>query len=284
MQNKDQLQRFIFEHADIRGSIVRMEKSYQQIIQQQNYPPKVKQLLGEALLACLLLADSIKFEGRLSLQFQGDKRLSMLLVQCDHQLQLRGFARFTENLSDEDYEQAFLNGQLALTISPDKSTQAYQSLVSINSSSMAENLMYYFAQSEQLSTRIWLTADETQVAGMMLQLLPEGGSLEREEFWEYATQIGQTITKEELLSLDNIEILHRLYHETELRIFDPRPIAFKCQCSQDKMREVLRVLGEEEAKELLQEQQSIQVSCDFCNQEYQFDDIDIAIIFKKSGH
>ncbi len=281
MQSQDQLQRFIFEHADIRGSIVRMEKSFQQIIQQRDYPPKVRQLLGEALISTLLLADSIKFEGRLSLQFQGDERLSMLLVQCDHQLQIRGFARFSEHLNDEDYEQAFLNGQLALTISPDKSTQAYQSLVPINSSSMAENLMYYFAQSEQLSTRIWLTAGEKQAAGMMLQLLPEQGSQEREEFWEYATVIGQTVTDKELLSLDNATLLHRLYHETELRLFDARPINFKCQCSQEKMREVLRVLGEEEAQQLLKEQKTIQINCDFCNQQYDLDSIDVAVIFKE---
>lgn len=283
MQSRDQLQRFIFEHADIRGSIVRMENSFQQIISQRSYPPKIQQLLGEALIACLLLADSIKFEGRLSLQFQGDERLSMLLVQCDHQLKIRGFARFAEQMNDEDYEQAFLNGQLALTISPDKSTQAYQSLVPINSSSMAENLMHYFAQSEQLSTRIWLATGEQQAAGMMLQLLPDSGTAEREEFWSYATQIGQTVSKEELLTLDNITLLHRLYHETELRIFDPREIQFKCQCSKEKMKEVLRVLGEEEANELLKEQQTIEVSCDFCNQQYDFDSIDIAVIFKNNG-
>ena len=149
MKEADSLQRFIFEHANIRGEIVHIEKTYQTIMNQRNYPPMVKHLLGEALVSCLLLTSSIKFEGSLSLQFQGDKRLSLLLVQCDNELNVRAYAQCAEDLETSDYAEAFLQGQMVLTINQYNQTQAYQSLVPLQSTSMSENLMHYFARIEQ---------------------------------------------------------------------------------------------------------------------------------------
>lgn len=280
MNQNDTLQPFIFEEAEIRGEIVHINQSYQQILTQQPYPDMLKQLLAEALVSCLLMASSIKFEGSLSLQFQGDKRIPLLLVQCDHQMNIRGFAKFEEGLSTEAYAAAFLGGQMALTINQYNQTQSYQSIVSIQSTSMAENMMHYFAQSEQLSTRIWLAVGEAQAAGMMLQLMPDNDSEQRELFWEYATQLGQTVTEEELLSLENETLLHRLYHETTLRLFEPKPLQFKCQCSKEKMMQIIRVIPQDEAKQLLEEEGRIKITCDFCHKHYEFDSIDVALLFR----
>ena len=117
-------------------------------------------------------------------------------------------------------------------------------------------------------------------AGMLLQLMPDQNTVQREQFWEYAVQIGQTISETELLTLDNPTILHRLYHETVLRLYDARPIRFKCRCNQDKMKQVLNVLGAEEVKQLLEETGHVDVCCDFCNHKYSFDPIDIAMLFR----
>lgn len=280
MKEPDTLQRFIFEHANIRGEIVHIETTYQTIMGQRNYPPMVKNLLGEAMVACLLLASSIKFEGSLNLQFQGDKRLSLLLVQCDHELNIRAFAQYEEQLETEDYAKAFLSGQMVMTINQYNQTNSYQSMVPLQSTSMSENLMNYFAQSEQISTRVWLAVNETAAAGMLLQLMPGQDTLQREQFWEYAVQLGQTVSEEELLTLDNETLLYRLYHEAEVRIFERRPTQFKCRCSQEKMRQVIRVLGEKEAQDLLAEQGKIDIRCDFCNKEYLFDAIDVALLFR----
>lgn len=281
MKESDTLQRFIFEHANIRGEIVHIEQTYQTIMAQRNYPPMVKNLLGEAIVSCLLLASSIKFEGSLSLQFQGDKRLSLLLVQCDHELNIRAFARFEESLETEDYAKAFLSGQMVMTINQDNQTNSYQSMVPLQSTSMSENLMNYFAQSEQISTRVWLAVNETAAAGMLLQLMPGQDTVQREQFWEYAVQLGQTVSEEELLTLDNQTLLYRLYNETEVRVFDSRGTQFQCRCSLDKMRQVINILGEKEAQELLEEQGKIDIRCDFCNKEYLFDAIDVAMLFHK---
>ena len=286
MKQTDSLQRFIFENADIRGEVVHLNHSYQTIMQQHPYPAQVKKLLGEALVASVLLTGSIKFEGEISIQFNGDQRLPMMIAQCDHKLNIRAFAKYqtAEETQDEatdiDYNAAFLQGKLVLTINQYKNTQAYQSIVPIDSTSMSDNLMHYFAQSEQLSTLVWLASNETEAAGMIMQLLPGQDSSQKEAFWEYATAVGETLTREELLTLDNQTLLHRLYHETELRVFEERDIQFGCRCNKEKMKKVLTILGEQDLKELLKEQGHVEIQCDFCNQGYKFDPIDVTMLFK----
>lgn len=247
MRDNDILQPFIFEHASIRGYIVNLTETYQSIINQRPYPPAVKKLLGEAMISCLFLSASLKFEGKLSLQFQGDDRLPLLVVQCDNQLHLRAMAKYEELLNPEDYNLAFLNGKLSLTLNTAHQSNAYQSIVPIDSSSMSENLMHYLTQSEQITNQVWLATSDQQVVGIMLQLMPEKNTQQQKQFWEYALAMGQTLQTQELLTLDNQVLLHRLYHETELRIFDSRPVHFKCSCSEDKMKSVILMLGEVEA-------------------------------------
>lgn len=281
MKELDSLQRFMFEHASIRGEIAHLDEAYKIIMHQHPYPPVVRCLLGEALISCLLMVGSIKFEGEISLQFHGDERLPLLLVQCDHQLQIRAFAKYQQEGANIDYEQAFTQGKMVLIINQYKKTQSYQSVVPIRSSSMSENLTHYFSQSEQIATQVWLAVNEEKAAGILLQLLPGQDTQQREQFWEYAVQLGQTITDHELLTLDNTTILHRLYHETEIRLYNARTVAFSCRCTPEKMKQVLTVLGETEVNELLRERGNVEVRCDFCNQDYQFDPIDITLLFKK---
>lgn len=280
MKEADTLQRFIFENEHIRGEIVHIEQTLGDIMGQRPYPPMFKNLLGEAIVSCLLLTSSIKFEGSLSLQFQGDERLSLILVQCDHNLNIRAFATFKEDLEIIDYATAFLQGQMVLTINQDNQTQAYQSMVPIQATAMSENLMEYFAQSEQIPTRVWLAVNEDMAAGMLLQLMPGQDSVQREHFWEYAVQLGQTVSEKELLTIDNETLLYRLYNEEDLRVFDSRPIRFKCRCSEEKMKQVIKLLGEEDANALLQEQGVIAIHCDFCSKKYDFDPIDVAVLFR----
>lgn len=279
----DTLQRFMFEHASIRGEIAHLDETYKTIINQRPYPPMVKRLLGEALVSCLLLAGSIKFEGEITLQFVGDKRLPLLLVQCDHLLHLRGVAKYQEDGDDVDYNTAFLKGRMSMTINQYDQTKAYQSVVPVSSISMGENLMHYFAQSEQIASRVWLAVNDEMAAGMLLQLMPDQDTQKREQFWEYAVHLGQTISEHELLTLDNPTILHRLYHETELRLYPARSVRFQCRCNEEKMKQALVVLGEADVRKLLQEQGKVEVSCNFCNRHYVFDAIDVTLLFRANA-
>jgi len=281
MTETDTLQRFMFEHASIRGEIAHLDETYKTIMHQHPYPPTVKKLLGEALISCAMLAGSIKFDGEISLQFHGDKRLPLLLVQCDNQLNIRAFAKYQEDEANIDYASAFLQGKMVLIINQYDQTQSYQSVVPILSTSMGENLAHYFAQSEQVATQVWLAVNENLAAGMLIQLMPGQNTQQREEFWEYAVQLGQTISEHELLTLDNQTILHRLYHETELRLYTARPVHFKCRCNLEKMKQVLSILGEQDIQALLKEKGQVEVTCDFCNKKYAFDPIDITLLFRK---
>lgn len=279
MYASDHLQSFLFEHAPIRGAIAHLDNTYTAILQQRPYPHVIKRLLGEALVACALLSSVLKFEGELSIQFKGDGPFSLLIAQCDHLLNVRAFAKYLPDQDEAEYTQAFLKGQLIFSVNPYQRTGAYQSIVTMTSDSMAENLMNYFAQSEQISTKIVIATNETSVAGMLLQLLPDQDSLNHETFWEYASIIGDTIQAQELLTLSNEDLLHRLYHETTLRLFENRKLQFQCRCSPEKMKQVLTILGEKEINTLLAEKGSITMHCDFCNTHYSFDAVDIAALF-----
>lgn len=280
MNESDSLQRFLFTKANVRGEFIRLEQTYQTILNQHAYPPLVKQLLGDALMSAALLAGSMQFEGNLSLQFQGDERISLLLVQCDHELNLRALVKFKQSADDIDYNQAFLAGKMSLFIDQYNQTQAYQSIVPIHSVSMADNLSHYFAQSDQIKTKIKFATNAKQATGMLLQRMPETKPFEADEFWNYALTMAKTITEQELLSLDNQTILQRLYHETELELYPARDVAFGCHCNHEKMQQVLHVLGENEAQQLLNETNEVVINCDFCNQTYRFDANDIKTIFK----
>ena len=280
----DTLQPFIFEHASIRGALVHLQQASAIILNQRPYPPLIKTLLHEALMACTLLAGSLKFSGAIHLQFHGDTHIPLMLVQCTSELKLRGFAKYNAASDVIDYEQAFLNGHLVLVIDQDNHHEKHQSIVPIRSTNMAQNLMYYFAQSEQIRTYIAFASHENQAAGMLLQLMPEKSSVEHEQFWEYAIRIGETITPSELLNLDNETLLHRLYHETTLRLFPEKSITFSCRCDHEKMKQVLHTLGQADAEQLLEEQGQIAVTCDFCNKQHVFDSIDIALLFKRPPH
>lgn len=283
MYNADSSQRFIFDSEHVRGEIVHLDGTFKTIIEQRDYPKELQKLLGEALVACVLITGGLKFKGEIGLQFHGDDRLPLLLVQCNDELKVRAVAKFKkpENINDViDYQEAFVAGKLVLNLNQYKSTKTYQSIVPIKSSNLAENIMYYFAQSEQISTQVYLAVDDNHAAGMLLQLMPGESSQSRENFWEYAVKIAETITDKELFTLDNQEILYRLYHESNLRLFDPRPVRFHCNCDIPRIHQALKMIGEQEAREILAEQGLISVNCEFCNKLYTFDEIDITLLFK----
>lgn len=283
MKPKDDcIQRFVLEQGHVRGEIAYLRASYQEILAQRQYPPQIKRLLGETLMACVLLAETIKFQGSLSIQFQGDDRLSLILVQCDHELHLRGLAKFHEHLSEDDYLDAFLKGSMVFTIQSNQHAQNYQTQLPIRSSSLAENIMHYFAQSEQITTYVALAVDDQQAGGFLMQLLPHAQQSheDHEYFWDYAVKMAETLTIDEWFHLDHATLLYRLYHETPVRLFDGRYPRFQCRCSPEKMTQVLKIMGQEECQSILSTQPSIDIHCEFCNQVHHFDAIDVALVFR----
>ncbi|WNW12903.1 Hsp33 family molecular chaperone HslO [Pseudomonas sp. DTU_2021_1001937_2_SI_NGA_ILE_001] len=286
---KDFTQRFIFDDSDVRGELVALESSYAEVLARHPYPAPVARLLGELMAAAALLVGTLKFEGLLILQARSSGAVPLLMVECSSERELRGIARYDEALIDDPEAglQALMpDGSLAMTIDP-RQGQRYQGIVALDGADLSESLSSYFALSEQLGTRFWLKADGQQARGFLLQQLPVARITDAEEraaSWEHVVTLANTLSDDELLGLDNETLLHRLYHQEQVRLFDTQPIAFRCSCSRERSGNALISLGQEDAQQLVAEHGgAIEIDCQFCNERYLFDSTDVAQLFAGGG-
>ena len=282
MKEQDQLYRYLFEHHQVRGELVQLDQTFRHMVAAQEYPAPVRQLLGELLVATSLLTATLKFEGSITVQLQGNGPVSLAVINGDHQQQVRGVARWQGELPANPNLKALVgDGHLVITISPDEG-ERYQGIVSLESDSLASSLESYFAQSEQLATRIWIrtggSAAEPLAAGMLLQALPASGEQHADEF-DHLSKLTDTIKDEELFTLPAEEILYRLYHEEEVRLFAPQAIQFRCTCSRERCEQALLQVGQAEVEAMIHEQGQIDMHCDYCGTHYQFDAIDAQALF-----
>jgi molecular chaperone Hsp33 len=264
--------RFLFEQADIRGEAVHLNEAYREILAIHQYPPGVSRLLGEFLAAAVLLSSNLKFKGKLILQVRSEGQIPLLMVECDHQLHIRGIARGAEAATSDSNQQLLHNGQLAITVDP-QDGQRYQGIVPLEEHCLAKSLDAYFEQSEQLQTRLWLQADGHQAAGLLLQQLPAQITKDedqRAKLWEHVCTLAETVQESELLDLHASTLLYRLYHEDPVRLFDPTRVRFCCSCSRERTHAALASLGKSQVEELLEEIDTITMDCEFCNQQYSF--------------
>ena len=271
MQNNDTLQRFLFENSHVRGIFIHLGNSYQTALNRYEYPTIVAEQLGQALVASALLSATIKFEGSLIMQTQSNGLINMLVAQCNHERHIRGLARWQAHLLPDQPSNPYGEGHMTITID-NKTDERYQGIVDLAGGSLARAIENYFKQSEQIQTHIWLAADEQQAVGMLLQHLP--GKEPDQDIWNRIETLGTTLTREEMLSLSTEEVLHRLFHEEEVRLFEDEPVSFRCSCSRDKVANMLRALGTDEVHDILKEEEKISVGCEFCNQQYEFDAVD----------
>ncbi|MDH5764553.1 MAG: Hsp33 family molecular chaperone HslO [Gammaproteobacteria bacterium] len=276
MPEKDQLHRFLIENTNVRGEHIHLDATWQAILQRTDYPEQVQTILGEALAACALLTATIKFDGSLILQIRGDGPLHLLVVQATADGTMRAIARWQGVVPERDLKAIFGNGQMAITIEPDKG-EPYQGIIALQGNHLNQALEAYFEQSEQLNTRLWLCASAQSCAGLLLQELP--GKNPDTDAWNRTTHLASTITDNELLNLDSRQLLHRLFHEEDIRLFESEPFCFRCNCSRERISNMLLSLGIEEAQSILNEHKNIEVNCEFCNALYSFDKIDVDAIF-----
>lgn len=291
MGDGDALRRFMFEAAPVRGEIVRLEESWRALLTRQSYPPAVRALLGEAMAASALLASTLKFDGLLTLQIQGEGDLNLLVAQCASDLTVRGLAKWRGSDPAGTLAELTGGGRLAITIERSKRRERYQGIVLADTGTLAACIEAYFAQSEQLSTRLWLAADERAAAGMLLQEMPgdaDSGAPGAEssvgaEAWQRATLLADTLSAPELLSVDSTELLRRLFHEENVRLAEPRPVRFRCSCTRERVESALRLLGRDELADLLSAQGQIEVRCEFCNKAYALDAVDMEQLLAAEG-
>lgn len=286
----DILQRFLFENLPIRGGLVHLESTWQSVLERHDYPDALRTVMGELSAAAVLLAATLKLQGSLVLQIQGKGPVKLLVVECAcaGNIQLRATAKWSGDLSAQSVTELIGEGLFVITLDPKDGNQAYQGVVALEGGSVAEILQNYMTRSEQLETRLWLAADGKYAAGMLLQKLPEEQPAEIEETvkknleedaWERAALLADTLTPEELLHQPAQTLIHRLYHEDDIRVFDEQSVAFNCSCSRHNVGQMLKMLGREEIHGILEERDTIEVFCEFCNQRYEFDKIDAEMMF-----
>jgi molecular chaperone Hsp33 len=274
----NEIQRFSFDNSNVRGERVLLNDAYQEIIKRKEYPLGLEKLLGEFVAAIALLRDIVKIDGVLSIQAKGNGFLSTLMTECDEQQNLRGIAQWDDNQEVPEIislKDVLKGGYLAITIQP-RNGQRYQGIVEIVGDTLSECLEQYFSQSEQLPSRVWLAANGAQCGGLFLQRLPEEQAKEGDEdAWERLTHLASTVKEDELLGLETGELLHRLYHEEEVRLYDTKVMQFGCSCSRQRTLDAVMSLGTEEIRELLIEQGSVKVDCQFCAEKYEFTEDDL---------
>ncbi|EKE77552.1 Hsp33 family molecular chaperone HslO [Gallaecimonas xiamenensis] len=273
---QDQLHRFLFEDAQVRGELVQLDQSFQAILANHQYPAPIQRLLGQLMAATSLLTATLKFEGEITVQLQGNGPVSLLVINGNHQQVLRGVARYQGEVPDGTLADMVGQGYLVITITP-KDGERYQGVVGLEGDTLAQVLEGYFANSEQLPTRLWLFAEGEKAAGMMLQVLP-GHDVEQD--FEHLSTLTETIKAEELFGLEAEEVLHRLFHQEQVRLFDPQAVSFSCTCSRQRCEGALVSLGQAEAESMLAEHNgTLEMDCEYCRKRYQFDAVDIAGLF-----
>lgn len=285
LPDEDVLLGFHFETAAVRGFLVRLETSLGEIVGQHFYPPAVAALLGETLAASVLLGATIKLAGSLGIQAKSDGPVSLLFGECTHDRRIRGYARVADGPIGDGLRELLTSGTLVITITPDGG-QRYQGIVPLDAPVLASCLEHYFAQSEQLPTCVVLAGGPDRAAGLLLQVLPgrvPGADQDHARHWEHLSQLARTVTSDELLGKPFETLLYHLFHEERVRVHEPRRVSFGCHCSMERAANTLRSLGESESRELLAEQGTICIHCEFCQQEYRFDASAIDALFDR-GH
>jgi molecular chaperone Hsp33 len=284
------LNRYIFSDAHARGELVQLSSSFKSIIKNHNYPKGVEKLLGELLSATCLLTATLKFEGDITVQLQGDGPVGYMSVSGNNEQQMRGIAKISEETSADTLQTLIGKGTMIITIRP-SAGEAYQGVVALDKDNLADCLAHYFEVSEQIPTKIWLFSDteQQQTAGALVQLLPDGdGSDENKEQqqsdFEHLCQLTNTIKSDEIFSLEAEALLYRLYHQEQVNIFEPQPVSYLCGCSADKCLAAISQIEPSEIKAILAEQGKISMTCDYCITTYDFDELSLQSFISKVNH
>ena len=287
MSNKDTLQSFLFDGTDVRGEINTLTDSYQEIMALQQYPLPVACLFGEFLAAASLIAASLKYAGMVTVQATGDGPISAVMAECTAEQKVRGIVR--GNITDfkdtdsHSLEEVLGRGTLAVTIEPDKG-ERYQGVVAMDADNLSGCLEHYFSQSAQLPTMIKLAASAEAVSGMLIQQMPVSEGTEKARVdWQHLTTLLETLKSSEQLDLSHNDQLYRLFHQDNVRLFQPKTISFNCSCSETRTAQALIYLGRDELLETIAEQGVVSVTCQFCAQQYEFNEAAIKALFHSDG-
>jgi len=264
----DSVQRFLFEDLDIRGALVSLGACWHEMTAGREYPPAVLSLLGELTAAAVLIGGNLKTPGRIVFQLQGAAPLSLLIVECDEQLRIRGTARpKTAVPPAPTFRELLGDGQLVMTLYSNFG-DPWQSIVPLVGDTLSAVFEHYLMQSEQQATRVVLAADGDFASGLFLQKLP-GADAKDADGWNRLMHLAATIRPDEL-RLSAVNLLMRVFPEESVRFFDLRPVRYHCPRNEEKVLAMLKALGRAEVEAALAERGELEIEDEICRQTYRF--------------
>ena len=269
---------FGFESLPVRGALIHMSRSWRRMLRDHDYDALVTETLGHAAAATGLIAQSLKFDGAVTLQIIGGEALRMLVMQVTSDLDVRGMAAVSDGVEAQSFGDLTRDAQCAVTI--DSGKQPYQGIVAIEPESLAASLEHYFDRSIQVPSHLVLVANENVAGGVLLQQVP--GEQIDEDDWYRLNFLIQTLTTGDFDDEAGMQLIGKLFAEDDVRVYEARPVDFRCRCSAAKTEDILKMIGETEARDALAEQGSIEVSCEYCGRKRQFDAVDVERLFTEN--
>ena len=279
------LNRYLFADLSVRGELVQLDETYQQMITGKDYPAPVQRLIGELAIATALLTATLKFEGSITLQLQGDGPVSLAVINGNNEHKIRGVARVNADIdAAATLHDMMGKGHLVITIEP-KQGERYQGIVGLEGDTLADVIESYFERSEQLKTRLWIRTGEYEgkahAAGMLLQTVPDGtGS---PDDFEHLEQLTDTIKNDELFSLEANDVLYRLYNQETVQLFEAKPVTFQCGCSRERSAAAIITVDRAEIESILEEEGQVALHCDYCGTTYAFDAKEVAELYVQAN-
>ena len=271
----DSVTPFGFEALPVKGALIHLSRTWRRMQRDHDYDALVVETLGHAAAATGLIAQSLKFDGAITLQIQSSGTLQMLVMQCTSDLDMRGMAAVEEGAAAKNFAELTAKAHCAVTV--DAGDRPYQGIVEIDDTSLSASLEHYFARSVQVPSHVALLANEEFAAGVLLQQVP--GQPIEEDDWNRLHFLIETLLPKDFSGDAGLELIGKLFAEDDVRVYEPRPVNFRCRCSARKTEDVLKMLGEQEAREALEEQGSIKVTCEYCGHRRHFDAVDVERLF-----
>jgi molecular chaperone Hsp33 len=269
---------FVFESLPVRGALIQLKSAWQRMQLGHDYRPPVLEVLGHSAAATGLIAQSLKFEGTVTLQISGDGPLAILVMQCTSDLQLRGMASAPGASTDAVYRELVANSRCAITLDAGAMARPYQGIVEVSGNELADSLQNYYRRSVQVPSHMQLVSERGSCGGILLQQLPGQGEMESDD-WIRLGLLAATLRPADISEGVGADLLHKLFAEDDLRLFEPRAVEFRCKCSRKRAADVLRLLGEADTRSACEEQGQVDVTCEYCGRTQQFDGVDIARLF-----
>ena len=274
----DRLVPFAFETMPVRGAVLRLGRAWRRMLSDHDYSPLLTETLGHAAAATGLIANTLKFDGSITLQIQGGAALQVLVMQCSSKLELRGMAVPGPENDVADFESLTKDAHCAITV--DSGKQPYQGIVAIEGASLAASLKNYFGRSVQVPSHIALAANGSVTGGIIVQQLP-GEAIDADD-WRRLGFLIETLTIDDLRHEAGVPLLKKLFAEDDVRVYEEKPLRFRCRCSRGKAEDILRMLGETEVRHAIDEQGQLEIVCEYCGRRRRYDAVDVARVFSSN--